>query len=105
MIKFIDADVKEIAAKYTNAMIGVPRSALKETAEDEYYWVDLIGMKVVNQDGKSFGQVIDILDTGANEVLCCKYHDKSYLIPFIDNYVNYVNKHDKTIFVDWQYDY
>ncbi len=105
IIQFADANVKEIAAKYTNALIAVPRSVLKETADDEYYWVDLIGMQVVNKEGQSFGKVDDILDTGANEVLCCKHKDQSYLIPFVNDYVIEVNKDQKLITVDWQYDY
>jgi 16S rRNA processing protein RimM len=105
IIQFTDANVKEIAAKYTNALIAVPRSVLKETAEDEYYWVDLIGMQVINHEGQTFGQVVDILETGANEVLCCKHQDKTYLIPFINEYVHEVNRGSKVITVDWQYDY
>lgn len=105
IIQFADAVVKEVAAKYTNALLAVPRSVLKDTAEDEYYWVDLIGMQVVNKEGQPFGQVYDILDTGANEVLCCKHKDQPYLIPFVNNYVIDVNKDQKLITVDWQYDY
>ncbi len=106
LIQFPDANIKEIAAKYTNSSIGVPRLALKEIAEDdEYYWVDLIGMSVINQQGDSFGWVEDILDTGVNEVLCCKHGDKKYLIPFGKDYIVEVNQKVRQIIVDWQYDY
>ena len=105
IIQFPDTQVKEIAAKYTNALIGVPRSALKDTEEDEYYWVDLIGMQVINQQKQVFGKVDDILDTGSNEVLCCKHEDKTYLIPFVSDYVIEVDRKNKMITVDWQYDY
>lgn len=105
IIKFSDANVKEIAAKYTNALLAVPRSTLKDTDEDEYYWADLTGMQVVNIEGYSFGTVYNILDTGANDVLCCKQNAQSYLIPFITNNIIKVSKDNKIITVDWQYDY
>ncbi|WP_119344904.1 ribosome maturation factor RimM [Facilibium subflavum] len=104
-IQFEGVDNKEEAALYTNALIGVPRSALPEAEEGAFYWVDLIGLQVFNQTGQSFGYVKDILDTGANEVLCCRAADKEYLIPFVKQYVLDVDMSQKKILVDWQLDY
>jgi len=105
LIHFDGVNTKEQAALFTNAMISVPREALKSTEEDEFYWVDLIGLKVVNQAGDDFGCVDYILDTGANQVLCCKKNQQEFLIPFIKNYVITVDRVQKKIIVDWQYDY
>ena len=105
LIHFDGINTKEKAALFTNAMIAVPRDALKATEADEFYWVDLIGLKVLNQAGDEFGYVDYILDTGANAVLCCKKNQQEFLIPFIKNYVITVDSRKKQVIVDWQYDY
>lgn len=105
IIKFSDTDVREIASKYTNALLAVPRSSLQNTNENEYYWIDLIGMDVINKDGDPFGKVIRMIETGSNDVLCCKYKKSQYLIPFIKDYVINVDTDKKLITVDWNYDY
>ena len=83
----------------------MPREALTPTNDDEYYWADLIGLQVINKEKQSFGQVVDMIDTGANDVLICQLKDKQYLIPFINRYVVDVDQANKVIRVDWQYDY
>ena len=105
LIHFDGADTKEQASLFTNAIIAVPRATLKPTEKDEFYWVDLMGLEVINQNGDAFGYVDYILDTGANQVLCCKKNKQEFLIPFIKNYVILVDRSQKKIIVDWQYDY
>jgi 16S rRNA processing protein RimM len=53
------------------ARVFVSRSAFPTPDEDEYYWVDLIGLNVVNREGVAMGQVVDLLDTGPHCVLRC----------------------------------
>ena len=36
--------------------------------EDEYYIADMIGMQVETEDGKAFGTLKDVMETGANDV-------------------------------------
>ena len=43
----------------------VPRSAMPPPADGEYYWVDLLGLAVVNREGVALGQVSDLLSTGS----------------------------------------
>lgn len=105
LIKFDRVNTKEQASSFTNAIIAVPRSELKASKEGEYYWVDLIGLKVINQSGDNFGYVGHVFETGANEVLCCKENKREFLIPFTSKYIVFVDKMQKKIIVDWQYDY
>ncbi len=48
------------------------RAQLSIAGDDEYYWVDLIGLAVVNRQGEALGTVIGLLDTGAHSVLCVR---------------------------------
>ncbi|MEN9904623.1 MAG: RimM protein required for rRNA processing [Pseudomonadota bacterium] len=77
--------------------------------DDEYYWVDLIGLDVVNREGVHLGVVRDLLPTGPHSVLCLEYveGDKTHerMIPFVSVYVDRVDLQARRITVDWQADY
>ena len=77
--------------------------------DDEYYWVDLIGLEVVNREGLHLGVVRDLLPTGPHSVLCLEYSegDKPLerMIPFVSVYVDSVDLQARRITVDWQADY
>ena len=47
----------------------VPRSALAPAGEDEYYVFELVGLEVVEEDGRSLGEVVDVAPGIANDVL------------------------------------
>ena len=51
------------------ARIFVARRSFPSADTDEYYWVDLIGLAVVNRQGEALGSVVGLLDTGAHSVL------------------------------------
>ena len=77
--------------------------------DDEYYWVDLIGLDVVNREGLNLGVVRDLMPTGPHSVLCLEYSegDKTHerMIPFVSVYVDKVDLQARRITVDWQADY
>ena len=50
-------------------LVGAPRAALPKTEEDEFYWVDLVGLEVINTAGERLGKVAGLIETGANAVL------------------------------------
>ena len=73
--------------------------------EGEYYWHDLIGLEVYNQDKVNLGKIKNIVETGANDVLVINKIGENKietLIPLVMGvYVKRVDLIDKTIFVDW----
>lgn len=94
-------DDRDEVAKLTNAMIAVDRDALPELEPGEHYWADLMGFEVVAEQGQSFGQLIDVLETGANDVMVVK-GDRERLIPFIEGeYVTQVDPKARQIRVQW----
>lgn len=104
-IKLANINDAEIAKKYVNALIGVPKEALPELSNDETYFKDLIGCAVVNSSSDSFGEIIDIIETGANEVLVCKKESSEFLIPYVKQHILSEDLDSKKIVVDWEYDY
>lgn len=59
------------------------RSQLPQLEEDEYYWRDLIGLDVVTMEGELLGSIVDIFETGSNDVYVVKSEQREYLIPAI----------------------
>lgn len=97
------------AESLKGARIFIARSSFPTPAEGEYYWVDLIGLAVVNREGVSLGTVTDLLATGPQQVLVISYESDGKvlerLIPFVGAYVDNVDLQAKRITVDWQPDY
>ncbi len=84
--------------------IGVRAEQLPPAADDEYYWRDLIGATVVNGDGERLGEVCDLLETGAHDVLVIETasaDQEALLIPFHDQYLLEVDVAGRRIRVDW----
>lgn len=63
-----------------------------ELEDDEYYYSDLIGMNVVNQNNEARGEVIEIRELPQADYLVIKYNGKKVLIPFIKEFVTDVNE-------------
>lgn len=106
-------DDRNTAESLKGVRIYVPRSAFPATPEGEYYWVDLIGLDVLNREGVHLGTVRDLLATGPHSVLVLEYSETvdgalrsaERLIPFVSAYVDGVDQTARRITVDWQTDY
>ncbi|MDP1603718.1 MAG: ribosome maturation factor RimM [Legionella sp.] len=98
-------DEREQVASLTNIEIGVNREQLPELAAGEFYWHQLVGMQVVNQQGDALGEVVEILPTGSNDVLVVE-GKKRQLIPYLPGRsVIDVNLSQRCITVDWDADF
>ena len=90
-------------------LVGAPRAALPAVPEDEFYWADLVGLKVVNQAGESLGRVDGLIETGANDVLRVVDTDAAEsverLLPFVAAVVGKVDVAAGVVHVDWERDW
>jgi 16S rRNA processing protein RimM len=84
--------------------VAVSRGDLPDH-EDAIYWVDLIGLEVVNLAGEALGTVDSLMETGANDVLVVKSGDKNLLIPYTERTVHEVDLKVKRVVVEWQRDW
>jgi 16S rRNA processing protein RimM len=106
IVQFDGITDRDIAARLHGCEIAVPRAQLPAPAQGEYYWTDLIGLRVRNKQGVDLGTVTGLLETGANDVLVVRDAELEHLIPYITGY--YVLKVDPTlgyIEVDWERDF
>lgn len=82
------AELEGIADRDTAlALMGwqilISKQQLPKTQPGEYYWADLVGLKVETQDGIKLGVVDHLLETGANDVLVVLDGETERLIPFL----------------------
>ena len=96
------------------ARVFIGRASFPTPDPDEFYWVDLIGLAVVNRAGESLGNVVGLIDTGPHSVLRVVpaelpagvgAAEAERLIPFVGAYVDAVSLEQRLITVDWGLDY
>ncbi len=100
---------RSVAEMLRGARVFVARSSFPSTATDEYYWVDLIGLDVVNRESVPLGCVRELMSTGPQTVLVIDFEQdgkpQERLIPFVAAFVDQVDLQARKILVDWQPDY
>lgn len=105
LAKLTGIESREQAAGLIGSKVYIWPEQLPELDQDEYYWSDLIGMQVESLQAESLGQVDDMIETGANDVMVVK-GDRDRLIPFVvDDIVQEVDLVKRRIIVDWQADF
>ncbi|HJV86316.1 MAG TPA: ribosome maturation factor RimM [Noviherbaspirillum sp.] len=103
---------RDAAEALKGATVQVRRSHFPPLSDNEFYWIDLIGLAVENLQGESLGTVADLMDNGAHPILRVVApaglegeKPTERLIPFVDQFVKTVDQAAKKITVDWELDY
>ncbi len=86
--KLEGVDDRDAAMRLTGATIAIRPEQLQALGKDEFYWRDLIGLRVSNKAGVELGTVQRLMETGANDVLVVgggrgNAEQKELLIPWI----------------------
>lgn len=99
--KIEGCDDRDAALALRDVEIAIDRDQLEVLGADEFYWTDLIGLRVVTIDGIELGEVDRLIETGANDVLVVK-GDRERLIPYVrEQVVRSVDLEAGEIRVDW----
>ncbi|MBR8009363.1 ribosome maturation factor RimM [Burkholderia vietnamiensis] len=107
-------DDRDAALAMRGFRVFVRREDFPALAADEFYWVDLIGLEVVNEQSVSLGKVSGMIDNGVHSILRVEYPTigkdgapatDERLIPFVGVYVKTVDQAARRIVVDWEADY
>lgn len=107
---FSGIDNREAAEALRGSVICISRSRFPGLPEDEYYWVDLIGLSVFNLRGDLLGTVRGMMDNGVHPILQVAVGNsggkiRELLIPFVDRFIDDVDREGGKITVDWELDY
>ena len=95
---------RDEASGYRGCEIAVERSRLPDVEDGEFYWADLVGLRVATTDGIDLGEVERMMETGANDVMVVQ-GGVERLIPFLPGMVvQSVDLEKGIILVDWHPD-
>ncbi len=91
----------EQAQALIGTTISVRRNQFQKLPDNEFYWTDLVGLRVVTLEGSELGQVRSLMATGANDVLVVE-GEHELLVPFVmEQFIKTVDLPGGTITVDW----
>lgn len=90
--------------KYRDGILKIEADQLDEAEEldeHEYYYFEIIDCAVYTVDGEEIGTVVEILETGANDVWAVKTPTgKTHYIPYIEDVVKDIDIDNKKIMID-----
>jgi 16S rRNA processing protein RimM len=101
VLKLVGIDDRNAAGKLIGGVIKIPRSMALPLDDDEYYQKDLLDMTVVTDEGEELGTLVQILETGANDVYVIRSKEeiKDLLIPAIKDCILSVDIAEKKMTV------
>ncbi len=104
---FVGCADRDAAARMAGSDIEVPATALPVLDEDEFYWRDLIGSRVVNLADEYLGDVVGFMASGASDVMVLRTAGVKgeRLVPFAAATVRQVDRPGCRIVVDWGLDF
>lgn len=101
ILKLQGIDDANTAEKMRNFAISIPETELAQLPPDSYYQHDILGLQVVTVQGRTVGELIDIIVTGSNDVYVIKSPEgEQHLIPAIKDVVKQVDLRRKVMYID-----
>ncbi len=98
-IKVQGVDSREDAMNLNGKRIVIDISERMKLGDDTYYINNLIGIHVFSKDGNAIGEVSDIINNGANDILVVKNGNNEILIPMIKQFINSINLENREIII------
>ena len=93
-------DNRDQAGQLIGKSLYIDKDQLPQLDDNEHYWYELAGFRVINKNAVDLGVVDYLVDTGSNNVLVIK-GDKEHWIPYIEPYLVSVDKKNRVISVNW----
>jgi 16S rRNA processing protein RimM len=100
VVKIAGFENPEQARLLTGRTIAIKRTQLPKLKNQEYYWSDLEGLTVIDQNDVVLGKVIYLMETGSNDVLVVK-GEREFAIPYRHDVVLSIDLETKVIRVNW----
>ena len=101
LVKFEGIDSVEEAEKLKNLQIKIDSDEVGELEENEFYFHQIIGCEVFDENDKNLGEIIDILTPGANDIWVIKGENgKEILIPYIEDVVKQIDITNKKVNIE-----
>jgi len=96
---FAGYDSPEKAKALNGWLVKVPEDETVHLPDGAYYWFELIGMEVISESGEKLGKIVDIFETGSNDVYVMKRGRKETYIPATTEVIKQVDRKEKRIVI------
>ncbi|MTI79868.1 MAG: ribosome maturation factor RimM [Firmicutes bacterium] len=101
VVKFKEVPDIDAAEKLKGSTVQIPREQLKSLPENSYYIFEIIGLDVIDENGKSLGKVKNVLETGANDIYVVKPpQGKDILVPALKHVVKEIDMENNQMVVE-----
>jgi 16S rRNA processing protein RimM len=100
ILKFEGVDTMTDAEKLVGSRLVISQRDERNLEDGEFFEYSLVGMQAVTTDGKSLGQVVQLIRTGGTDVLVVRDDNREYLIPFADEICTDVDISARRLTVD-----
>ncbi len=91
IVKFRNCDSIEQAQTLAGSALYLNAGDLPPLPQGEYYWFEIEGLEVFDEDGNHFGRVTEIFSTGSNDVYVVRDGNKELLLPMIEDVVKSID--------------
>lgn len=89
----------EAAKELIGCKVLLPKDFMEKLPEGEYYWQDIIGLKVFSEEGKYIGVIESVFPTGSNDVYVCRGEKGEILLPAIANVIRKIDVNNRMMTV------
>lgn len=87
--------------KYRDGILKIPATELHDLDDNEFYYHEIIGLEVIDEEGVTLGKVKEILSPGANDVWVVQRQGaKDALIPYIESVVKTIDLENNQVHVE-----
>jgi 16S rRNA processing protein RimM len=99
IVKFGGVDSKEQAESLRGVTLFVDTEELPEAEEGEYYWHELIGLGVYDEEGRRLGTVRGLLDRASQSLLVVAGDFGEFYVPMVEVFIKEVNLKESRIVI------
>jgi 16S rRNA processing protein RimM len=89
----------ESAKELVGCKVFLPKDLMEKLPEGEYYWRDIIGLKVYSEEGEYIGIIESVFPTGSNDVYVCRGERREILLPAIAEVIRKIDIHHRVMTV------
>lgn len=87
VVKVCEISDRDGAEAQVGAEVLVQTSQMPPLAPDEFYWHEVVGLRVVTDQGQELGEVTSLIATGAKDVMVVTGNGREYLIPVLQEII------------------
>lgn len=99
-VKFEDIDDEENALRHLKCDVFLPLTALPKLEGDQFYYHEIIGFKITDVTYGDIGIISSVNENSAQPLFEVQFKDKQILIPINDQFIDKVDRDNKTITVN-----